>query len=123
MLSFAREYREAVDALTSDRSMELRGLELGNSEWKIVTQLCDILKVCHICHYCYILLTRRTESDILGRDSLLLSRYTQPRHGHSGHGLVGSVSDGLLTEPRYSPSHSRCCQPRKEDSQLVLWAD
>lgn len=48
MLSFAVEYREAVDSLTSDRTMGLRQMELDEEEWKIAGQLCEILKVSHI---------------------------------------------------------------------------
>lgn len=48
MLSFALEFREAVDNLASNRTMDLRKLELDDGEWKIVTQLCDVLKVCHM---------------------------------------------------------------------------
>lgn len=45
MLSFALQFRDAIDGLTSNRSMDLRHLELDDGEWRIVSQLCDILKV------------------------------------------------------------------------------
>lgn len=47
MLEFAKEYCAAIDALTSDRAMDLMRLELDDNEWVIVTQLCDVLKVRH----------------------------------------------------------------------------
>jgi hypothetical protein len=45
MLSFALEYRQAIDTLTADRRHELRAYELSEREWIIVSQLCDVLKV------------------------------------------------------------------------------
>ena len=48
MLAFTLEYRDAVNGLTSDRTMDLRRLELNDDEWEIVTQLCDVLKVRHV---------------------------------------------------------------------------
>ncbi|EPS96243.1 hypothetical protein FOMPIDRAFT_1086622, partial [Fomitopsis schrenkii] len=45
MLSFALQFRDAIDGLTSNRSMDLRHLELDDGEWRIVSQLCDILKI------------------------------------------------------------------------------
>jgi hypothetical protein len=47
MLNFAIEYRKAIDAISGDREMELRQFELAESEWRIVTQLRDVLKVRH----------------------------------------------------------------------------
>ena len=43
MLSFAYLYREAIDIITGDHAMKLRGLELAESEWESVEQLCDSL--------------------------------------------------------------------------------
>ena len=45
MLSFAIEYQQAIDTLTADWFHELRAYELSESEWIIVSQLCDIFKV------------------------------------------------------------------------------
>ncbi|TFY67078.1 hypothetical protein EVJ58_g1873 [Rhodofomes roseus] len=45
MLQFALEYRDAINALTGDRAMDLRRMELDDGEWKIVSQLCDVLKI------------------------------------------------------------------------------
>lgn len=45
MLVFALEYRTAIDAMSADKANKLRKFELSESEWKIVQQLCDVLKV------------------------------------------------------------------------------
>ena len=46
MLSFAVTYRKAIEEFTSDRKNDLREYELTVSEWDIVIELCDLLKVC-----------------------------------------------------------------------------
>lgn len=46
MLDFAVEYQKALDAISTDHDMELQKFELTENEWKIATQLCDVLKVC-----------------------------------------------------------------------------
>ena len=43
MLVFAREYRMAIDEITGDRDM--RKYELGEDEWELVEQLCNLLLV------------------------------------------------------------------------------
>lgn len=45
MLSFALEYRTAVELLTSDQKNDLRQFELSEEEWDIVRELSDTLKV------------------------------------------------------------------------------
>lgn len=45
MLDYALEYREAIDKLTQDRSMELRKCELDDNEWEIAEQLRNVLQV------------------------------------------------------------------------------
>jgi hypothetical protein len=44
MLNFAIDYRKAIDVISGDRDMELRQFELAEFEWKIATQLRDVLK-------------------------------------------------------------------------------
>jgi hypothetical protein len=39
MLNFAIDYRKAINAISSDRDMELQQFELAESEWKIAIQL------------------------------------------------------------------------------------
>jgi hypothetical protein len=51
MLSFASKYCSAIDAMTADKSLKLRKLELGVEEWTIVEDLVSVLLV-HI-HKCY----------------------------------------------------------------------
>lgn len=45
MLSFALEYRKAIENLTSDRKNDLRQFELSDNEWEIVQELSTTLKV------------------------------------------------------------------------------
>ena len=45
MLNFAVEYQKALDMISADREMDLRKFELTEDEWKITTQLHDVLKV------------------------------------------------------------------------------
>ena len=44
---FPIEYREALELITGNQRMKLRQYELTEEDWKITTQLCDILKVCY----------------------------------------------------------------------------
>ena len=43
ILSFAYLYREAIDIITGDHAMKLRGLKLVESEWETVKRLHDSL--------------------------------------------------------------------------------
>ena len=86
MLKFALEYCKAIDVLTADRLNGLRMYELNDTEWIIAQQLCDILAVSHhvtirglLCH--------RLITGSEGRDSILLSWYTQPGRRYSCYGL------------------------------------
>lgn len=45
MLSFAIQYRPAIDTLTANRELSLRKYELEDSEWEIAKHLCETLKV------------------------------------------------------------------------------
>ena len=45
MLDVAIRYRLAVDAMCEDRKSKLRRYELKEREWKLASQLVDILKV------------------------------------------------------------------------------
>ena len=45
MLSVALEYRKAVERMTEAQANNLRRWELNEREWKIASQLCDILQV------------------------------------------------------------------------------
>jgi hypothetical protein len=45
MLDFTLQYRSAIDAITDDRRMDLRQLELSEHEWKLASQLHKVLKV------------------------------------------------------------------------------
>jgi hypothetical protein len=45
MLNFAYNYRVAYNELTDNRDMKIRKYELEESDWEIVKQLADVLKV------------------------------------------------------------------------------
>ena len=45
MLSFAAEYRPAIDSMTAARDLGLRKYELDQAEWEIIGELRDVLKV------------------------------------------------------------------------------
>jgi hypothetical protein len=45
MLSFAVEYRVALDIIMGDHEMKLRQYEMDDEEWHIATQLRDILNI------------------------------------------------------------------------------
>jgi hypothetical protein len=45
MLSFAIKYRSAIDAMTADKSLKLRKLELETEEWAIAEDLVSVLLV------------------------------------------------------------------------------
>jgi hypothetical protein len=45
MLDFALNHRKALDLMTQDRAHKLRDFELNDSEWKIVQDLRNALKV------------------------------------------------------------------------------
>jgi len=45
MLNFVYIYRDAFNKLTSNRDLKMRKYEIEDSEWEIVKQLADVLKV------------------------------------------------------------------------------
>ncbi|KAI0744391.1 hypothetical protein BC629DRAFT_1299019 [Irpex lacteus] len=45
MLNFAIDYKDAINKITEDRTMQLRKYELTKEEWDIAGQLCDVIKV------------------------------------------------------------------------------
>ena len=45
-LSFATEYREAIESMTADRKNDLRKFELAEEEWVIAEEVCNTLKAC-----------------------------------------------------------------------------
>ena len=44
MLSFAIEYREAIESMTADQKNDLRKFELAEEERGIAEEVCDTLK-------------------------------------------------------------------------------
>ena len=114
MLQFMLEYRDTIDSLTGDRATDLRWLELRDEEWKIVAQLCDVLKVRHT-----LLLSGHHSlthiSDILGWYAVLLTRGPQPRHGHPGNGRARRASHRLLAQGKCPTVNPRCHRPCQEN--------
>lgn len=45
MLTFALEYRDALESITRNQKMKLRQYELSEEDWHIVGKLHDVLKV------------------------------------------------------------------------------
>ncbi len=45
MLNFAYNYRDAYNELTGNRDMKMQKYEIEDSDWEIVKQLADVLKV------------------------------------------------------------------------------
>lgn len=45
MITFALEYRVAIDSLTADCDMKLQAYEMSRNDWDIITHLRDTLKV------------------------------------------------------------------------------
>lgn len=45
MLAFALEYRKPIEMLSADWELDLRKYELNPQEWKLATQLKDVLQV------------------------------------------------------------------------------
>ncbi len=39
------KYRDTLDAITGDQDMKLRQYKLSEEDWKVATQLRDVLKV------------------------------------------------------------------------------
>jgi hypothetical protein len=70
MLNFAVEYRKALDTISRDREMELRKYELTENEWKIASQLRDVLKVRVFPH---------SRTQLLDAQHVL-SRFSRTRH-------------------------------------------
>lgn len=46
MVKLALSYRDAIDKITSERSLKLRKYELGENGWELVKQVRDCLRVC-----------------------------------------------------------------------------
>jgi hypothetical protein len=46
MVDFAIDYQSAIDAITGNRDMKMRNLELDAPEWAIAKELRDTLTVC-----------------------------------------------------------------------------
>ena len=79
MLKFAYTYREAINMLTGDQTLQLHEYELSDDDWSLVKQLQDSLKVSiylsfHIVLYWFIV------SDLQNCDSEILNRHSLPCH-------------------------------------------
>jgi len=45
LLEYALKHQRAMDKMTQDWALGLRKFELGDHEWELVEQLCNMLKV------------------------------------------------------------------------------
>ena len=84
MLTFAAQYRSAIDTMTAARDLGLRKYELDQAEWKIVGELRDVLKV-SIFLVCPSLFFYSPE-DIQGRDTVFLAWNAQSCNRNPSHG-------------------------------------
>ncbi|KAG6809481.1 hypothetical protein H0H92_016073, partial [Tricholoma furcatifolium] len=48
MLKVILEYRQAIDAIMGERTLNLRRFELIDEDWKVLADLVKVLKVCDI---------------------------------------------------------------------------
>jgi hypothetical protein len=48
MLKMALEYRSVIDDITANKVLKLRKYELDDDDWKIISDLIWVLKVCLI---------------------------------------------------------------------------
>ena len=46
MVEFAIEYYDALNIMMADCDMNLHKFELSKKEWGMVTELCEVLRVC-----------------------------------------------------------------------------
>jgi hypothetical protein len=47
MMSFALNYRTAIDSITADKGLKLRKYELDDEDWTIIGDLVSVLAVCY----------------------------------------------------------------------------
>ena len=48
MLVMAIKYHLAIDNITANKALKLRKYELDNDDWKIISDLIQVLKVCFL---------------------------------------------------------------------------
>jgi hypothetical protein len=125
MLTFALEYREAIDLISSDR--EMRKFELMDEEWLLVEQLCDVLGVrCALiavlslhsssCHSQCLL-------DIQGGDPFLLTFDTESCHCDTGNGSHRRLPCHYKPRLEARACHSRFAGTRESPSKQILQHD
>lgn len=87
MLDYAVVHREAIDTVTQRRDLGLRKFELVDSDWEIVSQLQDVLKVVvgHLLHWK--LLTKHNIQDSQGHNFIFLLGDAEPCKGYSRNGF------------------------------------
>ena len=81
MLSFAYEYKDAINNITAMRDMKLRDYEVDRDEWDLIRQLRDVLAVSleHCCEH--ILMPLYATSQIFKAATLFFSRDAVPTIG------------------------------------------
>jgi hypothetical protein len=53
MLDFTLKYQKAIKSMVSDPDHGLSQYAMSTQEWKIIVQLCDVLKVSHTRDICF----------------------------------------------------------------------
>ena len=48
MLMMAVKYHLAIDNITANKALKLQKYELDDDDWKIILDLVQVLKVCHL---------------------------------------------------------------------------
>lgn len=87
MLLFTLKYRTAIDGLMLDRTTGLQTYELNDTDWHIIKDLQDVLKVhfSHLCNHFYVTHTCLCTGPEAHYSVLLVSN-TKPRSGHPSYG-------------------------------------
>ena len=131
MLTFAIEYRDAIDTLSGDQEFKLWRYEMTPAEWRIATQLRDVLKVRILMLstlgpsdnqllLIYLVPLMLFILDLQGCHALFLLCYAKSSNGHPSHG-----SHRQATHHRGSWPEIWACNPgiscigKKDDKQVL----
>jgi len=99
MLNFAVKYRYALDAITGDRDMNLRQYELSKGDWKVATQLRDVLQVSFLCK-----LTKFSESYICRSSKTQLFFFHKARHPSLPSSRQWTISTNISQQLQHQTS-------------------
>lgn len=106
MLNFAYTYHVAYNELTNNRDMKIQKYEMEESDWEVVKQLVDVLKVSsQILKSITIVLCRSRFSKTL---LYFFAFNTQPCEGGPSHGPYWSTSCHSCSRWQLQTVHSSC---------------